>query len=134
MKSSLDLARGLAAKAEHDINMAQIGFDQGAPLDTVCFHCQQAVEKLLKATLASKSLEYPYTHDVRILLDMAVSQFPELAEFREGLLGFSSYAVEMRYDNAINPGREETAEALRTAGRLRDMVHPLLPAEARPRP
>ncbi|MCX6638823.1 MAG: HEPN domain-containing protein [Acidobacteria bacterium] len=31
------------------------------PLDTVCFHVQQAAEKLLKACLAVKDAEHPFT-------------------------------------------------------------------------
>jgi HEPN domain-containing protein len=30
----------------------------------VGFHCQQAVEKALKAVLAERGADFPYTHDV----------------------------------------------------------------------
>ena len=34
------------------------------PLEIVCFHCQQFVEKYLKGFLVSKGQEPPYTHDL----------------------------------------------------------------------
>ncbi len=36
----------------------------GAPLDAVAFHVQQTAEKILKALLASRDIEYLRTHDV----------------------------------------------------------------------
>jgi HEPN domain-containing protein len=34
------------------------------PLEVICFHCQQAVEKTLKAVLAKHRLDIPRTHDL----------------------------------------------------------------------
>ena len=59
MKSSRDLALDLAEKADHDLRMAESGLAHGAPLDTVAFHVQQTAEKILKALLASRDIEYP---------------------------------------------------------------------------
>ena len=39
-----EYARGLARIAEHDWRSASIGLAHDAPLDTVCFHLQQAAE------------------------------------------------------------------------------------------
>jgi HEPN domain-containing protein len=61
--SGQDLARQLLRKADNDLTGAGIGLENGAPLDTVCFHIQQAAEKLLKAALAARDIEYPFTHE-----------------------------------------------------------------------
>ena len=45
--TSIDYARTLILKAENDLKSAEIGLEHGAPLDTVCFHLQQTVEKTL---------------------------------------------------------------------------------------
>jgi len=58
-------------------------------LDTLCFHRQQAAEKLLKAALSSLDLSYPLTHDLEALLDLALPKLPQLAPFRDRLLAFS---------------------------------------------
>ena len=132
MKNELDLARALASKAESDLRMAEIGIEHDAPLDTVAFHVQQTAEKLLKALLASRSIEYPRTHDVEALLDLALTDFAVLDGFRERLLGLSAYAVEMRYDAYLYPDREEVLAALETVRDLRREIFQLLPEEARP--
>jgi len=41
--------------------------------DAVCFHCQQAVEKLLKAYLISKNVEFGRIHDLETLLKLGES-------------------------------------------------------------
>ena len=130
---SLDHARGLLVKAEHDLQIARIGLAHNdAPLDTVCFHLQQTAEKLLKAALTSRNIEYPVTHDLVRLVDLAAEEFPELAGFREALSGFFPYAVRMRYDEALYPTREEAVSALLVVENLRQVVYRLLPSEARP--
>jgi HEPN domain-containing protein len=45
MKKPADLAAQLLAKAANDLAAARIGLEHEAPLDTVCFHVQQAAEK-----------------------------------------------------------------------------------------
>ena len=55
-------------KADHDIKNATI-IIANAPdiLDTVCFHCQQAVEKYLKAYLVYKEYDFEKTHNLKYL-------------------------------------------------------------------
>ncbi|MBU4486383.1 MAG: HEPN domain-containing protein, partial [Candidatus Delongbacteria bacterium] len=40
-------------------------------LDTVTFHCQQAVEKYLKAYLIYLVIDFKFTHDSVYLLDLS---------------------------------------------------------------
>ena len=50
--------RSLLDKAEHDLVTAQRVLEiEPMILDTACFHCQQAVEKCLRAYLAWKEQE-----------------------------------------------------------------------------
>ena len=126
MKSNRDLALDLTKKADHDLRMAEIGLAHEAPLDTVAFHVQQTAEKMLKALLASRNVEYPRTHDVELLIDLAAPLCPELAAHREPLLGLSAYAVDMRYAADLDPSREEVDAALQSVRRLRETVGRLL--------
>ena len=122
----------MVRKAENDLKSASVGFEHDAPLDTVCFHIQQSAEKLIKALLSWQGAEYPFTHDLKDLLDLAIPRCPALAEFRGSLPDYTDFAVAMRYDDSMYPTREETEEALETVRRLRTIVHDLLPPEARP--
>ena len=132
MKSDLDVAKTLILKADNDLKTARIGIEHDGPLDAVAFHVQQAVEKLLKALLASRGVAYPLTHDLRALLNLAVNEIPELESFRERLLPLNPYAVEIRYDQSVNPDSEEITSALSTVEELRNAILDNIPEEARP--
>lgn len=51
MRSNLDVARLLLRKAESDLADVRRTLASQGPYDTALFHCQQAVEKYLKALL-----------------------------------------------------------------------------------
>ena len=58
MKEPLDFSYALINKAAHDLRAAQIGIENEAPLDTVAFHRQQCAEKLIKAFLNWKQVQF----------------------------------------------------------------------------
>jgi HEPN domain-containing protein len=64
MKDPAELSRGLLLKAKHD-RAAMDALLAAQALDAACFHAQQAVEKCLKAFLAHRNIEFPYTHNIR---------------------------------------------------------------------
>jgi HEPN domain-containing protein len=47
--------------------------DARALAETICFHCQQAVEKYLKAFLVSKNIPFKKVHNLEVLLKMCAS-------------------------------------------------------------
>lgn len=132
MNVDIEDARGLARKAENDWENASSGLAHDVPLDTVCFHIQQTAEKLLKALLASRGIEYPLTHDLRRLLLLAVPEFPTLDEFQACLPGYTVFALAMRYEESMEPRLEEVLSAYEIVKRFREVAHSLLPPEARP--
>jgi HEPN domain-containing protein len=132
MKSGLDHARILLEKAGNDLKAAEIGFDHGAPTDTIAFHLQQAAEKLLKSLLASRLIVYPKTHDLDVLFDLVPSELEGVLSFQERLIGWTSYAVDMRYDITGYPNKEEMQRALQTAHDFHTAVLAVIPAESGP--
>ncbi len=63
--------RSWLAKAENDLlNIENNMRGNRVPWDTVCFHAQQAAEKLLKAFLVFHETVPPRTHDLVALLEM----------------------------------------------------------------
>ena len=80
-----------------------------------------------------KQVQYPKTHALGALLDLAVMHEPDLETFRERLLAMSSYAVEMRYDDEIYPTDEEIFEGLQVARELKTRILSMLqPQKASP--
>ncbi len=118
MKEPLDLSYSLITKADHDLRAAEIGMENGAPLDTVAFHLQQCAEKLIKAFLNWKQVQHPRTHSMGALLDLAIPHQADLESFRPRLLAMGSYAVEMRYDDELYPSTEEISAGIQTAREL----------------
>jgi HEPN domain-containing protein len=56
--------------AENDLASAKRLIDiEPYILDTACFHCQQSVEKNLKAFLVTKGIEPERTHSISYLLE-----------------------------------------------------------------
>jgi len=84
-----EVVRQWLAKAESDWTTVEILMASAhCPAEAVCFHCQQYVEKLLKAFLTLKGVEVPKTHDLRRLIQMASpfeSKLSKLAEESDAL-------------------------------------------------
>ena len=78
--------------------------------DAVCFHAQQAVEKMLKARLALMQRDIPRTHDLTQLLDALLDAEPLWEAWRPALDELVSYAVEFRY-----PGETATRDMAKLA-------------------
>ncbi len=96
--------------------------------DAVCFHCQQAVEKLLKAYLASKNIEFGKTHNLEFLLELCKKQDPDFENLSVGNLSF--YAVEVRYpDEFYIPSVAEAKECFNIASIARDFMLKKLESE-----
>lgn len=71
-KETREYIRSWVQKAEHDLKNAKIVLcsqEENKPYDTVCFHCQQAVEKYLKAYLVFLNKDFPRTHSLAWLIE-----------------------------------------------------------------
>jgi HEPN domain-containing protein len=84
-------------KAELDFLAATALADENLPLhEAVCFHCQQAAEKYLKALLQEAGAYVPRTHNLVKLLPLIAPHY-RLRGLRRGLDFLTRYAVETRY-------------------------------------
>src|SRR5450755_3646317 len=87
MADHRDLARELLARARDDELAAKALLSAGEVSDAiVAFHAQQAVEKALKAGLASIGAEFPFTHDLALPESLAEADLltPYAAQLRYG--------------------------------------------------
>ncbi|WP_164522149.1 HEPN domain-containing protein [Halocella sp. SP3-1] len=117
MDKKLDLVKEWIHKAGNDLGMAKLALDnQVEYTDAICFHCQQAVEKYLKAYLIDQDIVFKRSHSISYLLDLMddIENVSESLYQKAEIL--ESYAVEIRYpDNWYEPTKEETAEAYNIA-------------------
>lgn len=89
----------LLSKARQDHHVAALlAQDRSVADEIIGFHCQQAIEKPIKAVFAARNIEYPLTHDLTRLLTLLADQaivFPsELTSAAE----LTAFAVRLRYD------------------------------------
>jgi HEPN domain-containing protein len=92
--------------------------------DVVCFHCQQASEKYLKALLQESGDPVPRTHDLVALFALVRAHY-SLPALRRGLKFLTDFAVEPRYPGKSATKRQAVA-ALRWSGKVRDACRPHL--------
>jgi HEPN domain-containing protein len=119
-------------KAESDYRVAE-GLAQNRPPehDIVCFHCQQAAEKFLKAVLVELGITVPRTHNLEDLLGLLLPQHVSLGSLKRGLDFLSQVAVDTRYPG-FHSRRSQADAARRWAGRVRAAIRKILGLRPRP--
>ena len=106
-------------KAEDDYRGADRLAREDPPChDLVCFHCQQAAEKYLKALLEEWGLPVPRTHDLIDLLALLPAPGNPLRPLSRGLKFLTNFAVAARYPTVRTTSRKAAA-ARRWAGKVR---------------
>jgi len=119
-----DYIRKWIIKADNDFKVADHELTQPENemvTDAICFHCQQSVEKLLKAYLVSKNIDFGKTHNLEFLLELCKKQDTIFEKMNVGNLSF--YAVEVRYpDEFYIPSVEEAKECFKIASIVRDSM------------
>ena len=124
MDKKLEYARRWFDKAKNDLLDADNNLSADkVPYDTVCFHCQQAAEKLLKGFLVAHGCEYPITHNLFVILDNVFKYEPEAESLRETLALLNPYSVEIRYPgDELTLTMDNASEARQAAQEVLDWV------------
>jgi HEPN domain-containing protein len=93
----------LLRKAREDANAVEkLASDQEIADSVVGFHAQQAAEKAMKAVLASCGDEFPWTHDLRHLMDRLEAVALPLPDSLSNVRVLAPWAVEFRYGETID--------------------------------
>ena len=105
------------ARARQDIRAAGVDLDARPPLlADAAFHCQQAVEKALKAFLTHHGHGFRATHDISELSMACLTYEPALERLLREAAPFTEYAWRFRYPGEVfEPDRDEVDAALATA-------------------
>lgn len=108
-------------KAQRDLAAAEkLMSGDGRPLlDIGVYHCQQAVEKALKAFLTYHEMPFEKTHNLVALLDLSAKFDSEFSRWLDIAKMLTPYATEFRYPgDLVVPEPQEAANALRDARTL----------------
>lgn len=116
-------------KADHDLlNIQNNLAAKDIPWDTVCFHAQQAAEKILKAFLVARGRDLSKTHDLVALLTLCVECDAGLAAFESDCRKLTSYGVAARYpDDLFEAGEADGRDVVAAAHRIHTKILSLLP-------
>ena len=130
MSEEIEIAKQWVAKAANDLLNADNNLkSEIIPFDTVCFHCQQAAEKFLKAFLVGKGQPYPITHDLLLILEKILPLNGDAENLRDTLAILMPYAVEIRYpDDWYMPSKEDAREAMDAVNKVKQWLQKALPA------
>ena len=137
MKAPDPLARWNAVErwlrvAERDRRIALAAMTSVPPLhDGAAFHCQQAIEKLLKGFLTLAGKRGGKTHSLEQLGALAQQSFPDIAELVAAAHDWTKWSWVYRYPDEAPPPEPDEAEIraaleiiARLAARLREKQPP----------
>lgn len=121
-----EYARMWLDKAENDLRNVEIILASQAeplPLDTACFHCQQAAEKFIKAFLVLHGKSFPFTHNLADLVAICMQVDMSFAAIQRKAETLTPFAVEIRYpDDFYIPSRQETEDAFAIAVEVKTFI------------
>ncbi len=93
------LAPELLLKARGDQYAAdKLLTDKNAPPWVGAFHAQQAVEKSIKAVLARHRVEFPYTHQINVLIDLLRAHQLALPPHADEVDALTPFGAPKRYE------------------------------------
>jgi len=115
MRATPDLPGDLLALAREDLAAAgALDREERVSDAPVGFHAQQAVEKALKAAIASRDQDFPFTHDIGLLMQLCQDAGFKLPADLTEADRLTPYAATIRYGLG-DPGAVPSPDALHWA-------------------
>jgi len=119
---TVDFIKQWLMKANEDLLVIDKLTETGViAASSVCFHCQQAVEKFLKAYLIANGVDVRKTHNIEFLLSECSDIDQDFSAFDPKDL--SEFGVDARYPgDMFFPDESETLEYKKLAFEVREFV------------
>ncbi len=121
-KATIDFIKQWLLKANEDLLVVnKLTEIEIVATSSVCFHCQQAVEKFLKAYLIANGIDIKKTHNIEFLLS-------ECSDLDKDFIGIdpkelSDFGVDARYPGDLYiPEEWETLEYKKLAFEIKELV------------
>lgn len=93
-----------------------------APLEIICYHCQQSSEKYLKGFIALNGGELLKTHDLLVLNRKCSLYNTNLSILEDDCLSLTDYGVQVRYPFHIDVTEEDMKMAIKSATRIKNFI------------
>jgi HEPN domain-containing protein len=118
------------AESDHRVIQQLLKMGEDCPIDAVCYHAQQCVEKYLKARLVYLGILFPKTHDIGDIIGLLPpgTNIPLNPQQQEKL---TDYIWIGRYPGDWGPvTRQQAEEAAVLALQVRTTIRAVFPKEA----
>jgi len=123
-ESNSEIVNTWIEKADHDLGSARLIFHHIPDyFDMIAFHCQQAVEKYIKASLIHLDIEFLRSHDLPYLLEILSRKTDIDPETFDKAILLNGFSVEIRYPNQfIHLTEDELSSAISIADDFRQLA------------
>lgn len=98
------------SRARGDLAIARMPLPEGAFLEDLCYHAQQAAEKAVKAVYVHLNAPFRYTHDIAELLHGLNSQGLNVPDMVLKAASLTVFAWQTRYPGPSEPVTPEEHE------------------------
>lgn len=113
--------------AEMDFRAAEYLLDmRPVPMEIICYHCEQAAEKLLKGSLVSFHKEPPRTHDLVQLCKLCCELDDRFRQLINSCIELTPYGVQVRYPAHLELDETDMENALRECKNIYEGVQQIL--------
>lgn len=114
--------------AEMDLATAHHMFETylPRPIEIVCFHSQQAAEKMLKCFLLSNGIEAPKTHDLQLLLEMCLEIKKGFNDVYKEAALLTRYGVLPRYPAELGLTPQDAQTAIKYADNVVNYIKSIM--------
>jgi len=120
-------AKEWLSHAQSDLALAKLASgDQNILASQVCFHAQQSAEKAIKAVLRFHQIDFPFTHDLDALLEVAGQSKILIPPNVQDAGRLTPYAVEARYPGAASPIEADVQSSIQLAQAILDWATPII--------
>jgi len=95
---------------------------EAPPFRLIAFHAQQCAEKMVKAYLLFRGVDFPFTHNLRRLIDLCAGQAAWAEQLRDAER-LSAFSVTVRYPGEdLEVSEHEARLAVEIAEQVRETV------------
>lgn len=121
--NNLNIAQEWFDIAEMDISSAKYLQNMlPIPIEIICYHCQQSVEKYLKGYLALNEHEILKTHDLIILNKLCTKYDVDFKDLKEECLRLTDFGVNIRYPYPMDLNESDMKLAIKDAEIVQSFV------------
>ena len=82
-----------------------------AYLEDLCFEAQQAAEKAIKAVMIARNIDFPYVHNLALLLSILEEEGESVPNDIRRATRLTPYSVDIRYPGVEQPVSEHEYES-----------------------